>query len=58
MKIKLKILSFLVCLLAFSAQAAEQYNGVYYGRRVMSKSLADFCQIADDTVASDMKALK
>lgn len=58
MKIKLKILSFLVGLLAFSAQAAEQYNGVYYGRRVISKSLADFCQIADDTVASDMKALK
>jgi hypothetical protein len=58
MKTAIKILCFLFCFGVLSAQAAEQYSGTYHGRRVIGKHLAEFCQIADDTVASDMKGLK
>ena len=57
--VKLFFLVGIVCFLVVSsASAEEQYNGTYHGRRVISKSLADFCQIADDVIVSDTAAVK
>lgn len=46
------------CLLVISKPAEAQYNGTYHGRRVIAKSLADWCQVADDTIVSDVSALR
>lgn len=49
-----------VCLAFVSVSSfAEEanYSGTYRGRVVMPKSLAEFCQIADDTVAENLDDL-